>query len=55
LSGTTPFSVTWNYSFSMLVTQIPQPPTFFLVAFGLAGLGLLGWLKKKKAAAVAIA
>lgn len=36
-------------------TPVPAPPSFSLFVAGLGGLGLLGWRRKKKAAALATA
>jgi hypothetical protein len=44
-------AVTGNELLSSVSTVVPVPPALPLFASGLAGLGLLGWRRKRKAAA----
>jgi hypothetical protein len=48
VGGTTP--PTFNFAFSLSGDVVPIPPALPLFATGLAGLGLLGWRRKKAAA-----
>lgn len=56
--GITPGTYTWSWgsgadqSFTLDVATTPLPASLPLFAAGLGGLGLLGWTRKRKAAAV---